>query len=69
MAELTTPAETATNSCCTPEEQATCCEPSAKADCCDPDAANRREHSPPRRATAQSSVHETRRPEMDTKSS
>ncbi len=27
MAELTTPAETTTNSCCAPEAQATCCEP------------------------------------------
>ncbi len=36
MAELTTPAATATNSCCAPEAQATCCEPSAKAECCDP---------------------------------
>jgi arsenite methyltransferase len=35
MAELTTPAETTTNSCCAPEAQATCCEPSAKAECCD----------------------------------
>jgi hypothetical protein len=36
MAELTTPAETSTNSCCAPEAQATCCEPSAKTDCCGP---------------------------------
>jgi arsenite methyltransferase len=36
MAELTTPAETATSSCCAPETQASCCEPSAKAACCDP---------------------------------
>jgi len=36
MAELTTTAETTTNSCCAPEAQATCCEPSAKAECCDP---------------------------------
>jgi arsenite methyltransferase len=36
MAELTTTAETTTNSCCAPEAQAMCCEPSAKADCCDP---------------------------------
>ena len=34
MAELTTPVETATNSCCAPEQQVTCCEPSAKGDCC-----------------------------------
>jgi hypothetical protein len=34
MAELTTPAEMTTNSCCAPEAQATCCEPSAKAECC-----------------------------------
>jgi hypothetical protein len=33
MAELTA-AETTTNSCCAPEQQATCCEPSAKDDCC-----------------------------------
>jgi arsenite methyltransferase len=36
MAELTTPADTTTTSCCAPEAQATCCEPSAKAECCDP---------------------------------
>jgi len=36
MAELTTAADTTTNSCCAPEAQATCCEPSAKAECCDP---------------------------------
>jgi arsenite methyltransferase len=36
MAELTTTAETTTNSCCAPEVQATCCDPSAKAECCDP---------------------------------
>jgi hypothetical protein len=37
MAELTTTAETTTNSCCAPEVQATCCESSAKAECCDHD--------------------------------
>ena len=36
MAELTTPTETTTNSCCAPEAQATCCEPSAKAERRDP---------------------------------
>jgi hypothetical protein len=36
MAELTTPADTTANSCCSTEAQATCCEPSAKAACCDP---------------------------------
>jgi SAM-dependent methyltransferase len=34
MAELEV-AETTTDACCAPEQQATCCEPSAKADCCD----------------------------------
>jgi len=29
-----TTADTATDPCCAPEQQATCCEPSAKADCC-----------------------------------
>jgi arsenite methyltransferase len=37
MAELTTPAETTANSCCSTEAQATCCEPGAKVECCDPD--------------------------------
>jgi hypothetical protein len=36
MAELTTPTETTTDSCCAPEVQATCCDPNAKAECCDP---------------------------------
>gem|GEM_PF-2608212 len=36
MAELTSPNETTTSSCCPPEAQATCCEPNAKAGCCDP---------------------------------
>ncbi len=36
MAELTTPADTTTSSCCAPEAQATCCEPSAKGECCGP---------------------------------
>jgi arsenite methyltransferase len=36
MAELTTPADTTTSSCCAPAAQATCCEPSAKGECCDP---------------------------------
>jgi len=34
VAELTTPVETATNSCCAPEQQVTCCEPSEKEECC-----------------------------------
>ncbi len=33
MADMTM-ADTATDPCCAPEQQATCCEPSAKADCC-----------------------------------
>ncbi len=33
MADMTA-ADTATDPCCAPEQQATCCEPSAKADCC-----------------------------------
>ncbi|MGA2164068.1 MAG: arsenite methyltransferase [Solirubrobacteraceae bacterium] len=33
MAELTV-ADTTTDRCCAPEQQATCCEPGAKADCC-----------------------------------
>jgi arsenite methyltransferase len=33
MAELST-AETTTDACCAPKQQASCCEPSAKADCC-----------------------------------
>jgi arsenite methyltransferase len=33
MADVTL-ADTTTDSCCAPEQQATCCEPSAKADCC-----------------------------------
>jgi hypothetical protein len=36
MAELTL-ADTTTDSCCAPEQQAACCEPSAKTECCDPD--------------------------------
>ena len=36
MAELTTPVETTTSSCCSTEEHAACCEPDAKAECCDP---------------------------------
>jgi hypothetical protein len=35
MAELSTN-DTATSSCCAPEQQATCCEPTAKPDCCKP---------------------------------
>jgi arsenite methyltransferase len=33
MAHMT-PADTATDPCCAPEQQTTCCEPSAKAGCC-----------------------------------
>ena len=33
MADMTV-ADTTTDPCCAPEQQATCCEPSAKADCC-----------------------------------
>jgi arsenite methyltransferase len=33
MAELTA-AESTTDPCCAPKQQASCCEPSAKAECC-----------------------------------
>jgi hypothetical protein len=36
MADMTL-ADTTSESCCTPEQQATCCEPTAKTDCCNHD--------------------------------
>jgi hypothetical protein len=41
MAELTeSPDDTATSTCCHPEQQADCCQPSEKADCCEPESSS-----------------------------